>query len=75
LSATRGAERRTCLIEVILGTSKGHLIFCYEELVKATCGDLEGDDSVYEMLGWESPALVINDYEVTELVSYANQPL
>jgi len=44
-------ERRTCLIEVILGTSKGQLIFCYGELVKATCGDLEGDDSVYEMLG------------------------
>jgi predicted regulator of Ras-like GTPase activity (Roadblock/LC7/MglB family) len=59
-------ERRTCLIEISLGTSRGQLIFCYGELVKATCGDIEGDDAVYEMLGWESPALVINDYNVTD---------
>ncbi len=54
--------RRNCLVDVTSGTSKGHLTFCDGELWNADSGDYEGDDAVYEMLGWNDPAFVIHDF-------------
>ena len=55
-------EGRTCLLEVHGNEHKrGYIYMSQGELYDATCGDLEREDAVYEMVAWDPVQLYLKD--------------
>jgi GAF domain-containing protein len=55
-------EGRTCLLEVHGNEHKrGYIYMSQGDLYDATCGDLEREDAVYEMVAWDPVQLYLKD--------------
>jgi predicted regulator of Ras-like GTPase activity (Roadblock/LC7/MglB family) len=56
-------ERKTCLMEIDTAKSSGKFVFIEGQLMNAVAVDIEGDDAVYEVLGWTGFSVTISEYE------------
>lgn len=58
-------EKTSCALKVKTSELEGRLFMTKGALIAAEAGELTGKDAVYEILGWDSPVIEIEDADPT----------